>query len=162
MFTIFRPKTRSGHPTVCGPSRYPSDAATWCPGGYQPLMGIGDIQWVYVWKAQKVDVAKCSHAIVHPDRYYIYIYMYTYVYMYIYICIICMYIPSTSEIANNYVYLCLVKNQLLEGSTLKRSFFDETEVFGFWMVPANCDGLSGMGFCQFRRCGGDFRRMKNA
>ena len=24
----------------------------------------------------------------------------------------------------------------LEGPTLKRSFFDETEVFGFWMVPA--------------------------
>ena len=24
----------------------------------------------------------------------------------------------------------------MEGPTLKRSFFDETEVFGFWMVPA--------------------------
>ena len=34
--------------------------------------------------------------------------------------------------------------------------------FGFWMVRANRDVLSGMGFSQFRRCGGDFRRMKNA
>ena len=82
--------------------------------------------------------------------------------IYIYICIcICIIIPSTSEVAI-IIYLCLVKNQLLQGATLKRSFFDETEVFGFWMVPANCDVLSGMGFCQFRRCGGDFRRMKNA
>jgi hypothetical protein len=55
-----------------------------------------------------------------------------------------------------------VNNELLKGPTLKRSFFDETEVFGFWMVPANCDVLSGMGFSHFHSCGGDFRRMKNA
>ena len=48
----------------------------------------------------------------------------------------------------------------MEGPTLKRSCFNETEVFGFWMVPANYDILSGMGFSQFHRCGGDFRPMK--
>ena len=43
-------------------------------------------------------------------------------------------IPRTSEAA--IIIYVWWKKKLLEGPTLKRSFFDETEVFGFWMVPA--------------------------
>jgi hypothetical protein len=55
----------------------------------------------------------------------------------------------------------MLKNQLLEGPTLKRIFLDETEAFGFWMVPANCDVLGGMGLSQVHRSGGEFHHMKN-
>ena len=85
--------------------------------------------------------------------YYIYHnYIYTYIYTYIYIVIQNLQQPRQQ---------CLVKKHFwrIGGANPQTEFF---LCFGFWMVRANRDVLSGMGFSQFRRCGGDFRRMKNA